>query len=56
MEAALDRCLEEVKKKTYRESLENNRDMVLLSKELVTIHCNLPVEYSLDCDEHRRRA
>ncbi len=46
VEAALDGA-STIKKKTYRESLENNRDTVLLSKELVTIHCNLPVEYSL---------
>ncbi len=47
VEAALDRAAE-VKRKTYRESLENNRDAVLMSKDLVTIHCNLPVDYSLD--------
>ncbi|MGI4757100.1 MAG: DNA polymerase I [Janthinobacterium lividum] len=47
VEAALD-AASTIKKKTYRESLENNRDTVLLSKELVTIHCNLPVEYSLE--------
>ncbi len=47
VEAALDRA-GEVKRKTYRESLENNRDAVLMSKDLVTIHCNLPVDYSLD--------
>ncbi len=47
VEAALDGAAT-VKKKTYRESLENNRDTVLLSKELVTIHCNLPVDYSLE--------
>jgi DNA polymerase-1 len=47
VEAALDRA-SEVKKKTYRESLENNRDTVLLSKELVTIHCSVPVELNLD--------
>lgn len=47
VEAALDHA-SEVKRKTYRESLENNRDTVLLSKDLVTIHCNLPVEYSIE--------
>lgn len=46
VEAAMDRAAE-VKRKTYRESLESNRDTILLSKDLVTIHCNLPVEYSL---------
>jgi len=47
LEAALDRA-GEVKRKTYRESLENNRDAVLLSKELVTIHTSVPVELNLD--------
>jgi DNA polymerase-1 len=47
VEAALDRA-SEVKRKTYRESLENNRDNILLSKELVTIHCAVPVPLDLD--------
>ena len=47
VEAALDRA-DEVKKKTYRESLQNNRENILLSKELVTIHTGVPIEYSLD--------
>src|SRR6185312_15866996 len=47
VEAALDRA-EEVKKKTYRESLQNNRDNILLSKELVTIHTGVPIDYSID--------
>ena len=47
VEAALDRA-SEVKGKRYRESLENNRDMVLLSKELVTIHCEVPIELELE--------
>ncbi|MGC2399300.1 MAG: DNA polymerase I [Acidobacteriaceae bacterium] len=46
VEAALDQA-SQVKRKTYRESLENNRDTVLLSKELVTIHCEVPVELEL---------
>jgi len=53
VEAALDRA-EEVKRKTYRESLQNNRDTVLLSKELVTIHCNVPLE--LDLEQMQTRA
>jgi DNA polymerase I len=44
VEAALDRA-EEIKRKTYRESLQNNREAVLLSKELVTIHCEVPLEF-----------
>ncbi|WP_446742760.1 DNA polymerase I [Silvibacterium acidisoli] len=47
LEAALDRA-SEVKRKTYRESLENNRDNILLSRELVTIHCTIPLELDLD--------
>ncbi len=47
VEAALDRA-DEVKRKTYRESLQNNRDNILLSKELVTIHTSVPIEYSID--------
>jgi DNA polymerase-1 len=47
VEQALDRA-EEVKKKTYRESLQNNRDNILLSKELVTIHTSVPIEYSIE--------
>jgi len=47
VERALDRA-DEVKKKTYRESLENNRENILLSKELVTIHTEVPIEFDLD--------
>jgi DNA polymerase-1 len=47
VEAALDRA-DEVTKKTYRESLQNNRENILLSKELVTIHTSVPIQYSLD--------
>jgi DNA polymerase-1 len=47
VEAALDRA-DEVKKKTYRESLQNNRDNILLSKELVTIHTSVAMEFSLE--------
>ena len=47
VEAALDRA-DEVKKKTYRESLQNNRENIMLSKELVTIHTSVPIEYTLD--------
>ena len=46
VEAALDHA-SDVKRKTYRESLEHNRETVLLSKELVTIHCSVPVEFDL---------
>ena len=53
VEAALDRA-SEVKGKRYRESLQNNRDTVLLSKELVTIHCQVPLE--LDLEQMRTQA
>ncbi len=43
VEQALDRAVE-VEKKTYRESLQSNRDNILLSKKLVTIDCNVPIE------------
>jgi DNA polymerase-1 len=46
VEAALDRAAE-VEKKTYRESLQNNREVVLLSKKLVTIDTKVPVELDL---------
>ena len=46
VEAVLDRA-SEVKRKSYRESLEQNRDAVLLSKELVTIDCHVPLELDL---------
>ena len=46
VEAALDRA-SEVKRKTYRESLQNNREAVVISKELVTIHCEVPVELEI---------
>ena len=44
VENALEHAAE-VERKTYRESLQNNRDMVLLSKELATIRTDVPVEF-----------
>jgi DNA polymerase I len=46
LDAVLDRA-DEVKRKSYRESLQNNRDNIMLSKELVTIHCSVPVDLEL---------
>ncbi len=46
VEAALDRA-GEVERKMYRESLLNNRDQILLSKQLATIHTQVPVEWNL---------
>ena len=47
VEQALDRAAE-VEKKTYRESLQNNRDVVLVSKKLVTIDRAVPIELDVD--------
>jgi len=43
VEQALERAAE-VEKKTYRESLENNRDNILYSKQLVTIDTDVAVD------------
>jgi DNA polymerase-1 len=48
LENALDHA-EEVERKTYRESLLNNKDNILWSKQLVTIDQN--VEIALDLDK-----
>src|SRR5215472_2074609 len=47
VEQALDRA-GEVEKKTYRESLLNNREIVLFSKRMATIDCHVPVELDLN--------
>jgi DNA polymerase-1 len=47
LEQALDRA-NEVEKKTYRESLQNNRDTILFSKTMVTIDTNVPVELDVE--------
>jgi DNA polymerase-1 len=47
VEGALDHAAE-VEKRTYRESLQNNREVVLLSKQLVTIDRNVPVELDVE--------
>jgi DNA polymerase-1 len=36
---------EEVEKKTYRESLLNNRDTILFSREMAEIDCNVPIDF-----------
>jgi DNA polymerase-1 len=46
VENALERA-QEVEKKTYRESLLNHRDQILLSKQLAKIDTNTPVEWCL---------
>jgi DNA polymerase I len=47
VENALEHAAE-VERKMYRESLQNHRDQILLSKHLATIHCDVPVELNLD--------
>src|SRR5438270_4266041 len=47
LEAALDHAAE-VERKTYRESLQNNREQILMSKELATIKCDVDIELNLE--------
>ena len=46
VEAALDRAAE-VERKTYRESLQNHREQILLSKKLATIETAVPIEFTM---------
>jgi DNA polymerase-1 len=46
VENALDHAAE-VERKTYRESLQNHRDQILLSKKLATIHTDVPIPLDL---------
>lgn len=43
----------EVTHKTYRESLQNNQDIIRQSIELATVHCAVPIELDLDALKHR---
>jgi DNA polymerase-1 len=47
VEQALDRA-SEVEKKTYRESLLNNRDIIMFSKSMATIDTNVPVDLNVE--------
>lgn len=47
VEAALERAAE-VERKTYRESLQNNADRILMSKRLATIATDVPIEFQID--------
>jgi DNA polymerase I len=47
VEQALDRAAE-VERKTYRESLLNNRDTILFSKSMATIDTNVPIELDVN--------
>jgi len=46
VEAAIEHAAE-VERKTYRESLQNNRDQILMSKKLATIDITVPIEFQL---------
>ena len=47
VEQAIERAAE-VERKSYRESLQANRENIMKSKGLVTIDCHVPVEMDLD--------
>src|SRR5947208_12398782 len=47
VEQALERAAE-VERKTYRESLLNNRDTILFSKSMATIDTNVPIELEVE--------
>ncbi|HLK20393.1 MAG TPA: 5'-3' exonuclease H3TH domain-containing protein, partial [Bryobacteraceae bacterium] len=46
VEAAIEHAAE-VERKTYRESLQNNREQILMSKKLATIDITVPIEFKL---------
>ena len=50
--AAMDRA-DEVTHKTYRESLQNNRELIEQSLDLATIHCEVPIAFDLSALAHR---
>ncbi|MBI2680637.1 MAG: DNA polymerase I, partial [Candidatus Solibacter usitatus] len=47
VEQAIERA-GEVERKAYRESLQNNRERILMSKRLATVETAIPLEFSLD--------
>ena len=47
VENAIEHAVD-VERRTYRESLQNNREQILLSKRLATIHCDVPISWSLE--------
>ena len=46
VEGAIEHAAE-VERKTYRESLQNNREQILLSKRLATIDTSVPIEFHI---------
>lgn len=51
-EEAMKRA-EELTHKTYRESLQNNQDIIRQSVELATVHTTMDIELDLDLFKHR---
>lgn len=47
VEATLEHAAE-VERKMYRESLQKNRDQILLSKQLATVQMDVPIEWKLE--------
>ena len=51
---------DKVKRKAQQESLRDNKDLILMSRELATIHRDLPIELDLDalvlCEPDRKAA
>jgi DNA polymerase-1 len=47
VEAAIEHAAE-VERKTYRESLQNNREQIMLSKQLASIDTTVPIEFHLE--------
>jgi DNA polymerase-1 len=51
---------DKVKRKTYQESLRDNTEQILMSRELATIRCDLPIELDLTslilCEPDRKAA
>ena len=45
---------EKITHKTYRESLQNNQDIIRQSLELATIHCEVPVKLDLEASQTLR--
>ena len=48
---SLDNLLDhfqEIKRKSYRESLQNNREVILKSRELIKLYSDLPLEFSFE--------
>ncbi len=52
VEAAMEHA-DEVKKKNYREALQQQQEMIRLSKQLALLHADLPLPLDLDALAHR---